>query len=1048
MERIQIFYASSVKTPRSKGRVRKRNETSTNTVTTYKINKRRSTPMIRIKNFKYRDKLELTAAFTLAISILLATISYTQAQTRDPRFYSRPGVNDYNWPNPGDPDYRTYIFNDRRYGHYMPNGYGSRYPGRNPPGQYPQGMPNEDRFRFDPNNPNAAHTPFPGILAGWREDLQGKQRRDSLTLDRDVFVTTNYGQVQGFKVYMYDNPDPKSFYRPYHSTVDRVMGECSVFLGIPYALPPTFEGRFKPPRLHRGWQLLQAVDFGPACPQPVRYTGDTKGIMDMDEDCLYLNIFSPKTGAGVAQKYPVMVYIHGGEFIRGASNHFQGHILASFYNVIVVTINYRLGALGFLSTGDENSPGNYGILDQVMALKWIYDNIEFFNGDRDSITLFGPGAGAASAGLLMVAPQTKNIVKRVIAQSGAALADWALIQDKYRAQNTSRVLGQLLGCSLESSWKLVNCLRTGRSFYELGNAEFPPQVGTFPWGPVLDHNFTVPGDDWYEGWRQKDWKFLTETPETLIKRGHFNRGLQYMTGVTTQEAAFFVAQNESLAPFFEIDNKYFDQKIRELVFRYNYTLNPNGVYEAIKYMYTYWPDPNNSSIIRDQYINMLSDLYYRAPVDKMVKLLLEQRLPVYMYVLNTTVEALNYPQWRKYPHDIEHHLLTGAPFMDIEFFPKKEHLQRNMWTDNDRNMSHFFMQTYSNFARYGNPTPQQVLGLHFERAYQGELRYLNINTTYNSSILLNYRQTECAFWTQYLPTVIGVLVPTYPPTTEFWWEPKEPLQIAFWTMSVACLFLIVLVVICCIMWRNAKRRSDFYDEDVFISPDGTELPEDGHSVVDNAHMVANHHALRSRDNIYEYRDSPSTKTLASKIHTDTTSIRSPSSLATTQKSGSQSSLKSAISLKETNGGTLTNNANSVRPSRLSMLHNGTTSIPQKHKEKRLLTHEPITLVSTAPQTTTTTATISIAPGAESLSKIKAAAIASSKNSTPTTRTISSHSTTPVTSVRTHSHTATLTAAPQLQHPVQITSIPHPQLQSQKQSQARTQVIEGVPQTSV
>lgn len=135
-------------------------------------------------------------------------------------------------------------------------------------------------------------------MAGWREDLQGKQRRDSLTLERDVFVTTNYGQVQGFKVYMYDNPDPKSFYRPYHSTVDRVMGECSVFLGIPYALPPTFEGRFKPPRPHRGWQLLQAVDFGPACPQPVRYTGATKGIMDMDEDCLYLNVYSPKVRFG------------------------------------------------------------------------------------------------------------------------------------------------------------------------------------------------------------------------------------------------------------------------------------------------------------------------------------------------------------------------------------------------------------------------------------------------------------------------------------------------------------------------------------------------------------------------------------------------------------------------------------------------------------------------------------------------------------------------------------------------------------------------------
>lgn len=145
-------------------------------------------------------------------------------------------------------------------------------------------------------------TPFPGVLGGWRQDLQGKLRRDSLILDRDIFVTTNYGQVQGFKVRLFDDPDPKSFYRPWHSTVDRVTGEAQVFLGIPYALPPTFEGRFKPPRPHRGWQLLQAVDFGPACPQPVRYTGATKGIRDMDEDCLYLNVFSPNVSNSRTKK--------------------------------------------------------------------------------------------------------------------------------------------------------------------------------------------------------------------------------------------------------------------------------------------------------------------------------------------------------------------------------------------------------------------------------------------------------------------------------------------------------------------------------------------------------------------------------------------------------------------------------------------------------------------------------------------------------------------------------------------------------------------------
>ena len=118
-----------------------------------------------------------------------------------------------------------------------------------------------------------------------------------------------------------------------------------------------------------------------------------------------------------------MFYIHGGDFIRGASNTFPAHIMATFYNVVVVTINYRLGALGFISTGDVNSPGNYGILDQAMALKWVYENADNFGGDRDSITLFGPGAGAASAGLLMVSPETKHIVSKVIAQVRSRLPD-------------------------------------------------------------------------------------------------------------------------------------------------------------------------------------------------------------------------------------------------------------------------------------------------------------------------------------------------------------------------------------------------------------------------------------------------------------------------------------------------------------------------------------------------------------------------------------------------------------------------------------------------
>lgn len=109
---------------------------------------------------------------------------------------------------------------------------------------------------------------------------------------------------------------------------------------------------------------------------------------------------------------------------------------------------------------------------------------------------------------------------------------------KQRTRSSTSILS---GCSIESSWKLVNCLRQGRSFYELGNAEFNPHIGTIPWGPVLENaTTTFPGDNWYEGWREQDWHFLKETPQQLIKKRMFNRGLHYMTGVTMQEAAYVI----------------------------------------------------------------------------------------------------------------------------------------------------------------------------------------------------------------------------------------------------------------------------------------------------------------------------------------------------------------------------------------------------------------------------------------------------------------------------------------------------------------------------
>ena len=657
--------------------------------------------------------------------------------------------------------------------------------------------------RWDPKEPLA-----PGVLGGWLPELQGECRPGCENLARDVTVNTNYGRVNGFYVYLYDGPRVPLYGRPGRAHTDKVKAKVSVFLGIPYAMPPIGDARLMPPRPHRGWQSYDSVDWAPVCPQPIKYVGALKNAPLMDEDCLFLNVFTPTVESTVSQLFPVMVYIHGGHFQKGSANEFPGHQLAANGRVVVVAINYRLGALGFLSTGDHHAPGNYGLLDMAMAIKWVYDNVYAFQGDRDKITLFGPDAGAAAAGILAVMPKTRNLVRRVISMSGSPLADWAVYNDKFRAMNTSLVYGERIGCTIDSSWKLVDCVKRGRSFHELTNIEFKPEIGTWPWAPVVQKNISVPEDSWQTEWNSDDFMAIPERIDVLYENQQYSNKLQYLTGVAKDDAAYLLYANKTVAPDYDITWDFFDVMVRDHINQYNYTLNPIGIFNAIKYMYTYYPDPNNRTHIREEFVNFWSDYFFKAPNDALVKTLVRNGVDTYMYVQNTTVEALRLPWWRKITHNLEHYFLTGAPFMDSDFFPQNEQVSRELWTEGDRNMSQFFIYAFANFSWYGNPTPKTILGVHWDQVTKGEIqKYLAVNTTENSTTLWNYRQKECAFWTEYLPSVIGYITPTYPPTTEFWWEPDSPLQIAFWTMSSASLFMLVMVVISCLLWRNAKRMS-------------------------------------------------------------------------------------------------------------------------------------------------------------------------------------------------------------------------------------------------
>lgn len=219
-------------------------------------------------------------------------------------------------------------------------------------------------------------------------------------------VTTRYGKLEGVER-------------------DGVL----VFRGIPFARPPVGPRRWRAPEPPEAWTAVRdATKAGFAAPQ---VPGATDRLMpgpalETDEDCLTLNVWSP---ASPAPPRPVMVWIHGGGFMNGAASMpiYNGRFLAAGGDVVVVTVNYRLGALGYLAhpalrDQDSGAAGNWGLLDQIAALRWVRDNIEAFGGDPENVTVFGESAGAMSVGTLLGTPAASALFGRAILQSGSPAA--------------------------------------------------------------------------------------------------------------------------------------------------------------------------------------------------------------------------------------------------------------------------------------------------------------------------------------------------------------------------------------------------------------------------------------------------------------------------------------------------------------------------------------------------------------------------------------------------------------------------------------------------
>jgi para-nitrobenzyl esterase len=286
-------------------------------------------------------------------------------------------------------------------------------------------------------------------------------------------------------------------------------GTVDEFLGIPYAAPPTGNLRWRPPARPASWEgVRDATQFGPSCPQspsPFAPPGP------FSEDCLYLNVYAPARGSDEGGR-PVLVWIHGGGLTQDAGRNYDGSKLAAD-GVVVVTINYRLGALGFLAhpalaSRPGGAAGNYGLMDQQAALRWVQRNIARFGGDPHNVTIAGQSAGGLSVLAQLVSPGARGLFQRAIVESGT----FALNQ---RPLATAEAAGETFATAVGCPDQTAACLRSV---------------------PVSDlvKNFGVeiPG--------VVDGSVLTQPIGTALARGQFTR-VPVINGITHDEELLFVA---------------------------------------------------------------------------------------------------------------------------------------------------------------------------------------------------------------------------------------------------------------------------------------------------------------------------------------------------------------------------------------------------------------------------------------------------------------------------------------------------------------------------
>ncbi|KAJ2953504.1 hypothetical protein O0L34_g1103 [Tuta absoluta] len=449
-------------------------------------------------------------------------------------------------------------------------------------------------------------------------------------------------------------------------------GEYLEFLGVPYAAPPTGQDRFKAPIPLYSWNGVYEADSIIKCPQ----NGD--GV----EDCLVLNIFTPVRSM-FDEPVPVLVYFHGGSFLMGAGQveGVQGLIKQ---NIIVVTVNYRLGALGFLCLGIDEAPGNAGLKDQVAALQWIQRNIESFGGDPNKVTIYGMSAGGASVELLVLSPRGRGLFQQAIVESGTATGVWALdhnpIQTALNAASYLRIpkitSNKYLASTLASYYKRIHARRLSQVNFEYYNNLTD---GTFGFVPCVEKvlNNSEP--------------FLTEPPyEILIKEKYDKVPMMFffaaLEGLFLRSEEFYERQytdrmSANFSAFLPADLQFDSPEIRD------------AIASNIKEFYF-----GNKTIGENvvDYLNYFGDYMILHGLLNSIEIHSRKDNPVYVMEFGYKGDLGSYEKF--------YDNLNVAGHGDVI---KHAILNKKAKSDSDKLIVARVTKIIANFVKYGNPSPDR-----------------------------------------------------------------------------------------------------------------------------------------------------------------------------------------------------------------------------------------------------------------------------------------------------------------------------------------------------